>query len=105
MIRSLDYKIPLTDMPQSRSLCRPDAAPQSGRCVLHDDPGDHRSGNRVQQSEELLQLIQSRIGDVDDVLVFDGKALGEKIAISVAEIETVDDRRTAARSRCQGSRL
>src|SRR5713101_6321052 len=77
----------------------------SGYRAFDDDAGDHGSGNRIQQSEEFLQLIQPRIGDVNDVLVVDGESLGEKIAVGVAEIETVDDGRTAAGSGRQGSCL
>src|SRR5438876_12410220 len=78
---------------------------QLGRSVLDYDPGDHGSGECIQQGKELLQLIQPRIGDVDDVLIDDGEALGEKIATGVAEVEAVDDRSAAAAPGSQGGRV
>src|SRR5271169_1765752 len=75
-------------------------APVAYRTLYH-NPGNHRPGDRVQQRKELLQLVQPGIGDVDDVFVFYRKALGEKIGIGVAEIETVDDRGAATGPGCQ----
>src|SRR6516165_2899122 len=94
MILSLDYEMRIVEPdflePPSRSVYR----------TLYHNPGNHRPGDRVQQRKELLQLVQPGIGAIDDVFVFYRKALGEKIGIGVAEIETVDDGGTATRPGC-----
>src|ERR1700730_6669594 len=62
-------------------------------CVLDDDTGDNRSSQGIQKREKFLQLVQPRVGDVDDVLVLDGKPLGKEIGIRIAHIEAVNNRR------------
>src|SRR5712671_194339 len=62
-------------------------------CVLDDDAGYDRPGQGIQKREEFLQLVQPRVGDVDDVLVLDGKPLGKEIGIRIAHIEAVNNRR------------
>src|SRR5262249_24539660 len=82
------------------------AMPRSRRHrALDDNSGDHRTSDRVQQREELLQLVEPGIGDVDDIFVLDGKALCEKIRVGVAEIEAVDDGGAASGAGGQSARL
>src|SRR5271169_6461267 len=95
MILSLDYEMRIVERYLLESPSRP-----VYRALYH-NPGNHRPGDRVQQRKELLQLVQPGIGDIDDVFVFYRKALGEKIGIGVAEIETVDDRGAATGPGCQ----
>jgi len=64
-------------------------------CVLDDDAGDNGPGQCVQKRKELLQFVETGVGDVDDVLVLDSEALSEEIGVRVAHIEAVDDWRTA----------
>src|SRR5215469_8033420 len=63
--------------------------------VLNHDAGDHGPRQGIQQGEEFLQFVQPSVGDVNDVLVFDGKTLGKEIGIGVTEIEAVDRGGTA----------
>src|ERR1700751_5367025 len=94
MISFLDYEMCIVDR---------DSLESSTRRVyraFYDNSGNHRPSNRVQQRKELLQLVQSGISDVDNVFVFNGKSLGKKIRIGVAEIETVDDGGTAVGPGC-----
>src|SRR5271169_73278 len=96
MIFSLDYEMCIVDRDFLES------SPRACRTLYH-NPGNHRSGDSIQQGEEFLQLVQSGVGDVDDVFVFYRKALCEKIGIGVAEIETVDNRRASTRTDRQRS--
>ena len=74
----------LRRLPDQRRPFRSDAArpPRDSagllHRVLHDDPGNDRAGQRIQQCKEFLQLVQVGVRDVDDVLVLDREALGEK---------------------------
>ena len=63
------------------------------RGVPDHDAGDRRCGQRTDQPEKLLQLVDIGIGDVDDIFVLDREPLGGEIGLGVAQIELVDDRR------------
>ena len=76
MILSLDHEMCIVDRDFLES-------PSRACRTLYDDSGNYGPGDRVQQRKEFLQLVQSGVGDVDDVFVFHGKALCEKIGIGV----------------------
>src|SRR5215471_5092212 len=80
-------------LPASRHATRDWRSQPAAACrSLNDDAGNHWSRDRVQQCEELLQLVQPGVGNVYHVPVFDGKPLREEEGIGIAHIEAVDDR-------------
>src|SRR6266404_8671765 len=55
------------------------------------DTGDKGPGNGAEHTKELVDLHGCGIGDEDDVLVPDRKAIGEMIGVGFGEIEPIDD--------------
>jgi len=74
--------------PSVRRVCDPVGLGTAyARCSMNPSgnhhPADHRSSDRPQQREELLQLGHRRVGDVNQIIIVDGKALGQEIAINL----------------------
>ena len=53
---------------------------------------DHRTRDRADEREEFLQLGHWGVGDVDEIVILNRKALRQKIAIDLPQIEVVQDR-------------
>ena len=70
----------------------PRLQPPTVACRARNDyPSDYRACDRVQKVEEFLELVQSRVRDIDYVLVGDGEMLRQEIRLGVAEIEPIDN--------------